>query len=87
MKQLTLLAIFALAACAAAPAGKTPAETSPPPSVSLGPTIPLPPPPPPDSCGASQLQGLVGKPKSQIPVPTDPSRRRVACTSCPVTLD
>lgn len=84
MKQLTLLAILGLSACAGAPPAPA---TTPPPRVSQAPTIPLPPPPPPDSCGANQLQWLVGKPKSQIPVPADPSRRRVACTTCPVTLD
>lgn len=85
MKQLTFLMILGLSACAAAPPA-TPAATTPPP-VSIAPTIPLPPPPPPDSCGARDLQWLVGQPKSRIPVPTDPSRRRVACTTCPVTLD
>ena len=38
-------------------------------------------------CGAHELAYLVGKSKSQIPVPVDPSRRRVACTTCPVTMD
>ena len=85
MKQLTLLAILGLSACAGAPPSAP--ATSPPSRVSRAPTIPLPPPPSPDSCGASQMQWLVGKPRSEIPVPTDPSRRRVACTTCPVTLD
>lgn len=40
-----------------------------------------------DQCGATELAYLVGKPKSQIPVPVDPSSRRVACTTCPVTMD
>ncbi len=40
---------------------------------------------PADSCGASELKWLVGKPKSEIPVPTDPSTRRVICTTCPRT--
>ena len=85
MKSLTFFAILGLSACAAAPA---PAPvTPPPPPISHTPTIPLPPPPPPDSCGARDLQWLVGQPRSKIPVPTDPSRRRVACTTCPVTMD
>ena len=29
----------------------------------------------------------MGKPRSEIPVPADPSKRRVACTTCPVTMD
>lgn len=85
MKALTFMAIFGLSACAASPTS-APAAAAPPP-ISQAPTIPLPPPPPPDACGARDLQGLVGQPKSRIPVPTDPSKRRVACTTCPVTMD
>lgn len=85
MKQLMFLAVFGLSACAASPS-PPPAPVTPPP-VAEAPTIPLPPPPPPDSCGARDLQWLVGQPRSRIPVPTDPSRRRVACTTCPVTMD
>jgi hypothetical protein len=40
-----------------------------------------------DQCGAAALQGLVGRPRTEIPVPVDPNRQRVACTACPVTLD
>lgn len=57
-------------------------------------TPPAPPPPPravagprPDQCGAASLQYLVGKQKTEIPVPNDPSRRRVVCTTCPMTRD
>ncbi|MDP1737728.1 MAG: I78 family peptidase inhibitor [Caulobacter sp.] len=80
MRQLVLFSVLALTACAAAPS----APAAP---ISQAPTIPLPPPPPADSCGATDMQWLVGKPKSQIPVPTEPQRRRVVCTTCPVTLD
>ena len=38
-------------------------------------------------CGAPELQGLVGRPRTEIPVPLDPGRQRVACTTCPVTED
>ncbi len=41
----------------------------------------------PDTCGATALAGLVGRPRTQIPVPVDLSRRRVACTACPVAPD
>lgn len=84
MRPMVLAVILTLAACAGAPEA---APAGPPPPVSQAPTIDLPPPDAPDSCGAKDLQWLVGKPKSAIPVPTDPSRRRVVCTSCPVTLD
>ena len=40
-----------------------------------------------DMCKANDLQWLVGKSKSQIPVPVDVVNRRVACTTCPVTQD
>ncbi len=38
-----------------------------------------------DQCGLSELRGLVGKPKTEIPIPLDPGNRRVACTTCPIT--
>jgi hypothetical protein len=40
-----------------------------------------------DECGARELQHLVGKPRSEIPVPVNPALQRVACTTCPVTMD
>ena len=85
MKQLIVMAVFGLAACAAAPAS-TPVAPLPRPIQAL-PTIPLPGPARADACGARELQWLVGQPRSRIPVPTDPSKRRVACTTCPVTMD
>jgi hypothetical protein len=41
----------------------------------------------PSTCEAPELAYLIGKPHTQIPVPVDPSRRRVSCTTCPVTED
>jgi len=38
-----------------------------------------------DLCRAGELQWLVGKSKSDIPVPVDVVNRRVTCTTCPVT--
>ena len=40
-----------------------------------------------DLCKAGEMQWLVGKPKTEIPVPVDVSDRRVVCTTCPVTED
>lgn len=40
-----------------------------------------------DQCGAADLQRLVGHPRTEIPVPVDPRRQRVACTTCPMTED
>jgi hypothetical protein len=41
----------------------------------------------PDACGAAQMQGMVGRPRTMIPVPVDPNRQRVACTTCPAAED
>ncbi len=41
----------------------------------------------PDTCGAAALQYLVGKPKSEVPVPVNPAGRRVYCSTCMVTMD
>ena len=40
-----------------------------------------------DLCKAGELQWLVGKPKTDIPVPVEVVNRRVTCTTCPVTDD
>lgn len=40
-----------------------------------------------DMCKAGELQWLVGRQRSEIPVPVDVVNRRVACTTCPVTED
>ena len=40
-----------------------------------------------DTCGAASLAYLVGKPRTEIPVPTDLARRRVVCTTCPTGAD
>ena len=38
-------------------------------------------------CEAASLAYLVGRPRTEIPVPVDPTSRRVSCTTCPVTQD
>ena len=40
-----------------------------------------------DTCGADPLQYLIGKPRTDIPVPVNPGQRRVVCSSCAVTQD
>jgi len=40
-----------------------------------------------DICRAGELQWLVGRPRTDIPVPVDVINRRVTCTTCPVTED
>jgi len=39
-----------------------------------------------DQCHVSGLQYLIGKPRTEIPVPLEPGTRRVVCSSC-VTTD
>ena len=54
------------------------------------PPVHRPPPPPPqsaDQCGAAEAQRYVGRPRSEIPIPVLPALQRVACTTCPVTMD
>ena len=85
-----LAAALTLAACAA----QTPAPPPPPPPAPRAASQPPPPPMPPpapkpaaDQCGAGELQSLVGRPNSEIPIPLLPGRRRVVCTTCPMTQD
>jgi hypothetical protein len=40
-----------------------------------------------DLCKAGELQWLVGRSKTEIPVPVDVVNRRVVCTSCAITED
>ncbi|MDR3511332.1 MAG: proteinase inhibitor i78 [Caulobacteraceae bacterium] len=60
-----------------------PSPQSPPPSLAQTPSAGSTPP----RCEAAALAYLVGRPKSEIPVPVDPSHRRVACATCPASQD
>lgn len=40
-----------------------------------------------DTCGAAALQYLIGKPRTEIPVPLQPSQRRVVCSTCVTTQE
>ena len=88
MKRSVVLAlVLALGACAAPPI--PPAMPPPAPPPAPPPPRPTPPVlrPSDDQCGAAELQSLVGKSKTEIPIPLMPSMRRVVCTSCPMTQD
>ncbi len=94
MKRLaSVIALLVLASCASPEPTPPPPPAAPPPPETptvapvQTPATPLQPPRPRDACGAWELQSLVGRPRSEIPVPVDPSRRRVTCTTCPVTQD
>ncbi len=88
--RAAVFALLVLASCASpepqppAPPPQTPVAVNPSPPP---PPRPAPPERPRDACGAWELQALVGKQRSDTPVAVDPSRRRVACTTCPVTQD
>ena len=78
-----------VASCSSAP---EPAPPPPPTTPTAPPAIALPPTPPTaearkDECGLKDAQQYVGKPRTSLPAPVDPSRWRVACTTCPVTMD
>lgn len=75
-------AILLLAGCATPPPERAPqpAPAPAPPPVAAAP-------PAPDACGAEAAKHLVGRPRTEIPVPLRPELQRVACTTCPVTLD
>ncbi len=71
-----------LAGCASPPPPPPPRPAPPPPSA------PEPTPPPPSARRrAGEHQGLIGRPRTEIPVPVNPADQRVACTSCPITQD
>ena len=94
MKHIaTILALgVLLASCSSAP---EPAPPPPPSTPTAPPAIALPAKPPAsslsdaskDQCGLKDAQAYVGKPRTSLPAPVDPSRWRVACTTCPVTMD
>jgi hypothetical protein len=91
VKALPMGVLTGLLAACAAPAAQGPSKIPPPvtPAAIMLPTpeplaIPPPRPPGPDRCGASSLQFLVGRPRTDIPVPLVPSRRRVLCVGCPM---
>ncbi|MET0293557.1 MAG: peptidase inhibitor I78 [Phenylobacterium sp.] len=79
-RALALACLVWLAGCAAPP---------PPPPLPPLPPVPPPAPPPPasDLCRAREHQDMVGRPRTEIPVPVNPADQRVACTTCPVTQD
>lgn len=78
--RLAALALLGLVASCASPPPPPPPRPAPPP--------PTPPPPPPsDLCRAGEHQHLVGRPRTEIPVPVNPAEQRVACTTCPITMD
>ena len=81
--------VIASAACAPPPAPPPPPApyAAPPPPAPPPPAAPPAPPTPRDACGALPLQYLIGRPRTEIPVPVYPERRRVVCSTCQVTQE
>ena len=93
-RAASLALVLGLAACSGPQYATTAAETPAPPALSppaLEPTPRSPIQRPQislrDQCGAVGLQRLVGRPRTEVPIPLDPKRQRVACTSCPAAED
>ncbi|ATQ43239.1 peptidase inhibitor I78 [Caulobacter mirabilis] len=85
-KLLAMAAMVGLAGCIPVEKPSAPTMEAAPPRAER-PAEPAPQLPPPDSCKSADFAYLVGKNRSEIPVPTDPSKRRVTCTTCPMTMD
>ena len=89
IRQVAFAAVLAaaLAGCTG-PSSADPAAGPPP--VVQAPPMPTPvltPPPAEPQCEAASLMYLIGKPRTEIPVPVEPARRRVYCSSCIITED
>ena len=87
MGKSGLIGLLALAACAPTTASDAPAPRAVEEAQINQPVGTPPVSPTADLCRAGEMQWLVGKPKSEIPVPVDVVSRRVTCTTCPVTED
>ncbi|MBQ1540463.1 proteinase inhibitor i78 [Caulobacter sp. CCUG 60055] len=81
---LAVAAATTITACSTPPPPVEPQRPAPPPAPAPPPVAPA---PVADQCGSAALKYLIGRPKTDIPVPTDPSKRRVLCSSCPATMD
>jgi hypothetical protein len=84
MASAMLAAVVLAVSCTSAP---PPAPLPPPETPVAPPPVAIAPPQPRDQCGMKDAQSFVGKSRTQLPAPVDPSRWRVACTTCPVTMD
>lgn len=86
-RVLLATAVLLLAGCESTPRlpivpahrGAQPEPPAPPPVVAPEPVA--------DTCGARPMQSLIGRPRTEIPIPLRPERQRVVCTTCPMTMD
>lgn len=94
---IAVAAVMAVAACASPPPARPPAYPNYPAAAPVTPVSPTERPYLSEPgvrtvsgeamCRADEFQWLIGKPRSEIPVPVDVVNRRVACTTCPVAED
>ena len=84
-RSLGIASVVVLASCASPPPKQKPQpQPTVPPQVSVK---------PPsrhladDQCKAGEAMALIGKSRREIPVPVLPALQRVACTTCPITMD
>lgn len=89
-----LAIVFTLVACADNTHRPPAPAPAPAPSATYGPapSAATPPPAPEphasaDQCGLDELRGMVGKSRTEIPIPVEPGRRRVVCDTCPMTRE
>lgn len=84
-RTMTIAMLLGLLGCSTAPepGSPPPAAPAPAPGGAPAPT----PPPAADTCNARAYQHLVGRNRSEIPVPVRPELQRVACAGCPITMD
>lgn len=89
--RVWVVAGLAVVAAACTEPAQPPPAPPPPPAAEAPPPPPVIAPPPAlgskDSCGADPLQYLVGRPRTEIPVPVNPNLRRVVCSTCVITRD
>ena len=82
-KTFVLALLVAVAGCASDPLPEPPAASpAPPPPQSPAPRLQAE-----DQCKAGQAMALIGRSRREIPVPVLPALQRVACTTCPITMD
>lgn len=85
-RWMLLAGALALTACSTSQEAP-PAPPQPPAPQPAPPTPPKPQPDEADACSAKAHQRLVGRSRSEIPVPVRPNLQRVLCTTCPMTMD
>jgi len=81
---LSVSMLLGAVSCSSTP---PPAPLPPPETPVAPPPVAIAPPQPKDQCGMDEARVYVGRIRTDLPAPVDPTRWRVACTNCPVTMD